>query len=597
MKKKLLLLTTLIFVFLFSISASADVNEDDQNMVITGMASIDDNTIINKDVYIAPEATVFCDNVTINGDLYVWGSIQARESITVTGTANALSFTVFKPEIYSEHAPNYDDYEFGDLTSFGTADIAVLNISDNYLGTQIPEIEKPDIPSVPAPEPSTTPEPAPELTPEPTPEPTPDTVYVDALVVSEDTSYTDANFNENIYVKKGCTLTLSGNTICNGDIYVFGTLEAYGNLTVSGTVNCLHYGSWMSAGNYDYGYFNSHGSINITTLNVTDSFLNVLPSSEPAITPEPTVTPDVTPEATPTPAPSTTPEPTVTPEPTPMPTPAVTPTPMPTEEPTPTPEATPTPTPTPTATPMPTASPEATEPPVQTPTPLPTSEPIDTPTPAPMETAEPTEKPAQTEKPALTPGQTEEPARTPTPDSGSGQTPRPTETTIPAPILKLNAAGTIPMKVKTSFSDVKATEILSGDRIVKWESSNKKVVTVTQKGKLTAKKIGTATITCTTSKGATTSFRVKVQKGIVKLKKVTVNKKNITLSRTGNGKTFQIVSQKNPLTAPGKITFKSANKKVAAVNSKGKVIAKKKGKTKIYVICGKKKITINVTVK
>lgn len=533
MKRRLSFLTMLILAFLFSISASAEINEDDQNMVITGMASIDDNTIINKDVYIAPEATVFCDNVTINGDLYVWGSIQANESITVTGTVNALSFAVFKPEIHTEYAPNYDDYKFGDLTSFGTANIAVLNISDNYLGTQIPEIEGSSVPSVPTPEPSATPEPTPESPAEPTPEPTPDTVYVDALVISEDTSYTDATFNENIYIEKDCTLTLSGNTICNGDIYVFGTLEAYGNLTVSGILNCLHCGSLASAGNYNYGYFNNHGSFNITTMNVTDSFLNVLPSGKPAITPEPTATP------------------------------------------------------------------EATEPPAQTPAPLPTSEPTSTPAPAPAKTAETTDKPTQTEKPVSTPGQTGEPARTPTPNSSpeAEQMPRPDETTIPTPILRLNASGTMPMKVKTSFSDIKATEILTGDRIVKWESSNKKVVTVTIKGKLTAKKAGTATITCTTAKGATASFRVKVQKGTVKLKKVMTNKKIITLSQTGNGKTFQIVSQKNPLTAPGKITFKSANKKIATVNSKGKVTAKKNGKTKIYVICGKKKTTINVTVK
>ena len=73
--------------------------------------------------------------------------------------------------------------------------------------------------------------------------------------------------------------------------------------------------------------------------------------------------------------------------------------------------------------------------------------------------------------------------------------------------------------------------------------------------------------------------------------------KQLTLKK---GKSFTL---KTKVTATGKISkkvaYKSSNKKVATVNAKGKITAKKKGTAKIYVISKankKKKCTITVTV-
>lgn len=52
---------------------------------------------------------------------------------------------------------------------------------------------------------------------------------------------------------------------------------------------------------------------------------------------------------------------------------------------------------------------------------------------------------------------------------------------------------------------------MEGDKIVKWESSNKAVATVNKKGKITAKKAGKATITIKSGSKKTT-VKVTVKK-------------------------------------------------------------------------------------
>lgn len=161
------------------------------------------------------------------------------------------------------------------------------------------------------------------------------------------------------------------------------------------------------------------------------------------------------------------------------------------------------------------------------------------------------------------------------------------------PTLKLNAKS-ITLQVKKSTTAVKASGMVKGDKVVSWTSSNKKVATVTNKGKITAKKVGTATITVKTKLGAKASFKVKVQKKPVVLKKLSVNKKKVTLTK---GKSTTIVVTKSPITAQDKVTFKTSNKKVATVSKSGKITAKKAGKATITVKAGKKSVKITVTVK
>ena len=52
-----------------------------------------------------------------------------------------------------------------------------------------------------------------------------------------------------------------------------------------------------------------------------------------------------------------------------------------------------------------------------------------------------------------------------------------------------------------------------------------------------------------------------------------------------------------PFTSREKVTYRSSNKKVATVSSKGVVTAKKKGTAKITVRSGKKSYTVKIKVK
>ena len=161
--------------------------------------------------------------------------------------------------------------------------------------------------------------------------------------------------------------------------------------------------------------------------------------------------------------------------------------------------------------------------------------------------------------------------------------------------ITLNVSS-LPLQKGKSTTAVKAT-LYDGDSIAKWESSNTKVAKVSRKGKITAKKVGTATITVTTKNGATASVKIHVQKGKVKTKTLTVTNvtaKKITLKK---GKTFTLKTAVTPLTSQDKVKFTSSDKKILTVNGKGKVKAIKTGSAKITVKSGAKVMKIKVTVK
>lgn len=153
------------------------------------------------------------------------------------------------------------------------------------------------------------------------------------------------------------------------------------------------------------------------------------------------------------------------------------------------------------------------------------------------------------------------------------------------------------IQVGQKTTAIKLSKKLSTDSVKKWTSSNKKVATVDKNGKITGKKKGKTYITVTMKSGAKAICYLTVQKGSVKTTKLQVNKTKLTLVLSGNPKTFQIKTTKTPVTTQDKVTYKTSNKKVAVVNSKGKITAKKAGKTTITIKCGKKSKKITVTVK
>lgn len=160
--------------------------------------------------------------------------------------------------------------------------------------------------------------------------------------------------------------------------------------------------------------------------------------------------------------------------------------------------------------------------------------------------------------------------------------------------ITLNVSS-LPLQKGKSTTAVKAT-LYDGDSIAKWESSNTKVAKVSRKGKITAKKVGTATITVTTKNGATASVKIHVQKGKVKTKTLTVT--NVTAKKLSlkKGKSFTLKTAVTPLTSQDKVKFTSSDKKIITVNSKGKVKAVKKGSAKITIKSGKKTTKVQVQV-
>ena len=165
-------------------------------------------------------------------------------------------------------------------------------------------------------------------------------------------------------------------------------------------------------------------------------------------------------------------------------------------------------------------------------------------------------------------------------------TPIPTATPVPT-ATPTPTTTTLTLRVKQTYK--------SGGKIKSVRTTNKKIVKVDKKGKITGKKAGKATVTITYTNGSRRIFQVKVQKGIVKTTAVSVNKRNIILAK--KGKSFQLKVTLTPVTSQQKVTYKSSNSKVAAVNSKGKIVAKKKGTATITVKSGNKKITCKVKVK
>ena len=166
--------------------------------------------------------------------------------------------------------------------------------------------------------------------------------------------------------------------------------------------------------------------------------------------------------------------------------------------------------------------------------------------------------------------------------------------TVTVSQVVLNAASAPMQKGQKTTAIQIASVYPAGEKIASWESSKPSVASVNRKGKITAKKTGTAVITVTTKSGAKASCKIRVIKGQVKTKKLALAKKKIVLKK---GKTYQIKTVRTPVTANDKLSYHVADQKIVSVSSKGKIKALKAGKTKITVKAGKKKVQLEVRVK
>lgn len=111
---------------------------------------------------------------------------------------------------------------------------------------------------------------------------------------------------------------------------------------------------------------------------------------------------------------------------------------------------------------------------------------------------------------------------------------------------------------------------------LKWSSSDKKIVTVDKKGRITAKKPGTAKITVKTANKKSAYCTITVRK---KPKSVTLTAKS---DRLKVNKTMQLKTKLSKGSA-GKVTYTSNKPKIATVSASGKVKALKKGTVTITV--------------
>ena len=139
------------------------------------------------------------------------------------------------------------------------------------------------------------------------------------------------------------------------------------------------------------------------------------------------------------------------------------------------------------------------------------------------------------------------------------------------------------------------------NKTLNYRSGNSKVVSVNAKGQITAKKKGTATVSVKTTDGTNivVYYRVTVKQLVTSVK---LNKKAISLKAKGKAKqkTYTLKATVTKDANNKKVKWTTSNKKVAVVNSKGKVTAKKKGTCYISVTStdgSRKSAKCKVTVK
>ena len=136
---------------------------------------------------------------------------------------------------------------------------------------------------------------------------------------------------------------------------------------------------------------------------------------------------------------------------------------------------------------------------------------------------------------------------------------------------------------KLYVNDTKTLNVSVSSAVGKttFSSDNKSVAAVSAKGKITAKKAGTAYITVSNN-NVSKKVKVKVSNPSLKVKSATV--------KVGKKYTIKV-------NGSGKFIFKSSNKKIASVTSKGVVKGVKKGSAVITVTANGKKLKFKVVVK
>ena len=172
-----------------------------------------------------------------------------------------------------------------------------------------------------------------------------------------------------------------------------------------------------------------------------------------------------------------------------------------------------------------------------------------------------------------------------------------TKVTLSKAKATLNRTGTQPkptLQLRASVTPETAT-----NKAVTWTSSNAKVAKVDGNGKVTALRKGTAVITCTAQDGSGKSAACTITVKDAQVTKITLSKKKATLKVK---ETLQLKVKKFSPASPlnQKVKWSSSDKKVATVDKKGKVTAKKTGQCVITCTAqdgSRKSASCKITVK
>ena len=154
---------------------------------------------------------------------------------------------------------------------------------------------------------------------------------------------------------------------------------------------------------------------------------------------------------------------------------------------------------------------------------------------------------------------------------------------------------TLTKKDETAQLTAEVTPSYADNKRVTWQSSDEKVATVDENGKVTAVGNGTATITTTSVSGsytATVSITVKIP---VEIQKLTIEAEKETLTKIGESTELKVKIEPENADLQ-KLIWKSHNEKIAIVNENGKVTAVGSGTAEITVTTEDGKITASIMI-
>lgn len=154
---------------------------------------------------------------------------------------------------------------------------------------------------------------------------------------------------------------------------------------------------------------------------------------------------------------------------------------------------------------------------------------------------------------------------------------------------------TLTKKDETAQLTAEVTPSYADNKRVTWQSSDEKVATVDENGKVTAVGNGTATITATSVSGSYTAIVSVTVKIPVEIQKLTIEAEKETLTKIGESTELKVKIEPENADLQ-KLIWKSDNEKVATTDENGKVTAVGNGTAEITVTTEDGKITASIMI-